>query len=393
MRHRPFFFHRDHLLIVLGAFLLLGILSFVTFKVSFLNPVAKALKAYSISDLYFEIQHFGKTPRESDAIAVVDVTDLADREELALLLERIASCQPACMGIDVIFEGLKADSVGNERLREVAGMIRDNSVFACKLVDYVSDSARFTSAVRSFFAEEESVQEGYVNLVNNLDNLPIRDLSLERKSRSGPVTSFPAAVVERFSGQDLGYKKKDFLINYRTVSFRVISPDDIEEQADFLENKIVLVGTVHEESDMHASPLGKMPGVMIQAYSVDTLLGKHLRAVPRVWIWVLAFILSYLFQVTVEWVVMTTGKNRSKATSTFLRESRIMPGILLSLWSIVLTYFSYVLFMRGGTCLDIALILAMFALTLESRKLYRSSVIALATRHKNKFLQNSIYVQ
>lgn len=388
-----FFFHRDHLLILLGAFVLLGLLRFITFNVSFLNPVARALDAYSLSDLYFEIQHFGKEPAESEAITIVDVTDCGDREELALLLERIAACEPACVGVDVIFEGLKADPAGNERLREVADLTRENTVFACKLIDYESDSSRFTSAVRSFFAGEEAVREGYVNLMNNLDNRPVRELSLERKCLDETVPSFATAVVEHYSGHDLGYKKKDQPINYRAVKFRTVSPDDIEEQADFLENKIVLVGTVHEESDMHASPLGKMPGVMIQAYSVDTLLGKHLRAVPRVWIWVLAFILSYLFQVTVEWVVMTTGKNRSKATSTFLRESRIMPGILLSLWSIVLTYFSYVLFMRGGTCLDIALILAMFALTLESRKLYRSSVIALATRHKNKFLQNSIYVQ
>ena len=85
-----FFFHRDHLLILLGAFVLLGLLRFLTFNVSFLNPVARALDAYSLSDLYFEIQHYGKEPAASDAIAIVDVTDCSDRGELALLLERIA---------------------------------------------------------------------------------------------------------------------------------------------------------------------------------------------------------------------------------------------------------------------------------------------------------------
>ena len=388
-----FFFHRDHLLILLGAFVLLGLLRFITFNVSFLNPVARALDAYSLSDLYFEIQHYGKEPAESEAIVIVDVTDCGDREELALLLERISACEPACVGVDVIFEGLKADPAGNERLREAAGLTRENTVFACKLIDYESDSSRFTSAVRSFFAGEEAVREGYVNLLNNLDNVPVRELSLERKCLDETVPSFATAVVERYSGHDLGYKKKDQPINYRAVKFRTVSPDDIEEQADFLEGKIVLVGAVREESDMHPSPLGKTPGVLIQAHSVDTLLGKTLKTIPKKWIWILAIVFAYLFQVTVEAVVMKTGKARDKVTSTFLRESRIMPGILLSVWSLVLCYIAYVLFVRGGICADISIILVMFALTLESRKLYRSSILALAARHDNKFLRNSIYVK
>ena len=388
-----FFFHRDHLLILLGAFVLLGLLRFITFNVSFLNPVARALDAYSLSDLYFEIQHFGKEPAESEAITIVDVTDCGDREELALLLERIAACEPACVGVDVIFEGLKADPAGNERLREVADLTRENTVFACKLIDYESDSSRFTSAVRSFFAGEEAVREGYVNLMNNLDNRPVRELSLERKCLDETVPSFATAVVEHYSGHDLGYKKKDQPINYRAVKFRTVSPDDIEEQADFLEGKIVLVGAVREESDMHPSPLGKTPGVIIQAHSVDTLLGKTLKTVSKKWIWILAIVFAYLFQVTVEAVVMRTGKARDRVTSTFLRESRIMPGILLSVWSLVLCYIAYVLFVRGGICADISIILVMFALTLESRKLYRSSILALAARHDNKFLRNSIYVK
>ena len=387
-----FFFHRDHLLILLGAFVLLGLLRFLTFNVSFLNPVARALDAYSLSDLYFEIQHYGKEPAASDAIAIVDVTDCSDRGELALLLERITACEPACVGVDVIFEGLKADPAGNERLREAAGLTRDNTVFACKLIDYQSDSSCFTSAVRSFFAGEESVREGYVNLMNNLDNTPVRQFSLERKLGEETVPSFATAIVEHYSGHGLGYKKKDQLINYRAVSFPVVSPDDIEEQADLLEGRIVLVGAAREESDMHASPLGKIPGVRIQAHSVDSLLGKTLKTVPKSLIWVLAVILAYLFQVTVEAVVRATGKSRDRATSTFLRESRIMPGILLSTWSLLLTYIAYVLFVRGGLCVDISIVLVMFALTLESRKLYRSSILALAARHDNSFLRNSIYV-
>ena len=73
-----FFFHRDHLLIVIGAFVLLGIVSFLTLNISFLNPVSRAWKAFSVTDPFFDIQHFGR-PEESRTIAIVDISDVTDR--------------------------------------------------------------------------------------------------------------------------------------------------------------------------------------------------------------------------------------------------------------------------------------------------------------------------
>ena len=197
--------------------------------------------------------------------------------------------------------------------------------------------------------------------------------------------------MEQFAGRSLENHGEDWLINYRNVGFRVIAPDDIEQEAGFLEGKIVLLGGVREERDAHVSPLGKMPGVMIQAYTVDTLLGKKVRYLPS-WInWILAFVLCFLFQVTVEALVKATGQGRRVVPATFLRESRIVPGNTLFLFSALLTYLTFVIFTKWGFCIDIAIVLTLFALTLESRKLYRSSVIALSKRYSGRFLQNSIY--
>ena len=85
-----FFFHRDHLLIVIGAFILLGVLSVVTYNISFLNPVAKALKAFSVTDLFFDIQHYGRS-EESGTVAIVDISDIEDRGDIAVLLN-VSSC-------------------------------------------------------------------------------------------------------------------------------------------------------------------------------------------------------------------------------------------------------------------------------------------------------------
>lgn len=385
-----FFFHRDHLLIVVGAFVLLGVVSFVTLNISFLNPVSRAWKAFSVTDLFFDIQHYGPSG-ESPAIAVVDISDVEDRGDLAVLLERVALCDPACMGVDAIFEGLRSDEEGNARLVDAVRTYGDKMIFTCKLTDYDRQAGCFSSSVHSFFADSLPIREGYANLKNNLDNLPVRKLSIQNKLGPNTVKSFPAAIVEQFAGRSLENHGEDWLINYRNVGFRVIAPDDIEQEAGFLEGKIVLLGGVREERDAHVSPLGKMPGVMIQAYTVDTLLGKKVRYLPS-WVnWILAFVLCFLFQVTVEALVKVTGQGRRVVPATFLRESRIVPGNTLFLFSALLTYLTFVIFTKWGFCIDIAIVLTLFALTLESRKLYRSSVIALSKRYSGRFLQNSIY--
>lgn len=385
-----FILNRDHLLITIGAFILLGVLSFITFNISFFNPVGKALKAFSVTDLFFEIQSYGK-PGESGVIAVVDISDVGERGEIASILERVALCDPACVGVDAIFEGYRSDAEGNAMLTEVVNAYKDKLVFTCKLTDYDSGAGCFTSSVHSFFADSVTVFEGFANLKNNMDNLPVRKLGVKSKLGQEEVLSFPAAVVERYSGHTLENHGEDWLINYRNVNFRVVSPDDIEEEADFLEGKIVLLGGVREERDMHSSPVGKMPGVLIQAHSVDTLIGKKVRYLPS-WInWVLAFVLCWLFQITVEAAVRTTGSGRRVVPATFMRESRIIPGITLFICSAILSYLTFLLFSKWGFCVNLATILMMFAFTLESRKLYRSSIIALSKRYSNRFLQNSVY--
>lgn len=391
MKGFRFVFHRDHLIITLGAFLLLWLLRFFAFNVTFLNPVAKALDSFRVTDLFFDIERIGSKPVESTDIAVMDVTDVIDRADLALLLERIDMCNPACIGVDLIFEGRKDDEQADAYLGEVAERISEKAVFAVKLTDYDSQTGAFAGATHSFFTGEHPVAEGYVNFINNLDAQPVRDLSTSRETAEGPVASFPAVLAERYAGRDLGFAGKDFLINYRPVAFPVVSPAEIEEKADQLEGRVVLVGTMHEERDMHNTPLGKMPGVQIQAYSLNTMLGRPVHVLPAWLKWLLAFVLCYLFQVSIEAVFRLAGRKREAASMTFIRESGIMPGLTLLLWTLLLSFVAYSCFRRHGLVIDSVLIIALFALALESRRLYRSLMMALGRKTKCRFVRDSIY--
>ena len=140
-----------------------------------------------------------------------DVTDVIDRADLALLLERIDMCNPACIGVDLIFEGRKDDEQADAYLGEVAERISEKAVFAVKLTDYDSQTGAFAGATHSFFTGEHPVAEGYVNFINNLDAQPVRDLSTSRETAEGPVASFPAVLAERYAGRDLGFGERDRL--------------------------------------------------------------------------------------------------------------------------------------------------------------------------------------
>ena len=393
MKISKFIFHRDHLIITAGAFLLLYILSFSTRNISFLNPVAKALDAFSVSDIFFEIAHSGRESEISDAITIVDMTDQYKRGDIAMTLEEINACNPSCIGVDLIFEGAKDDASGDETLTETARAISDKSVFAYKLTDYNSDTDSFSNAVHSFFTGTVNQSEGYVNFKNNLDSSPIRELSTSRMNNGEDVSSFSARLACLYAGRELDFRKKDLLINYRNVTFPVVSFDEILGNQDLIEGRVVLVGTVNEERDMHNSPLGKMPGVMIQAFSVDSLLGGDGMTAPKWIVWILSFILCYLFQVSLEAVVRFTTRKKDSISSTFSAEARSQGGIVFFIWSALLCYIFYIIFVRWQICVEGAVILAILALALESRKLYRALIIALSKKYHSRLIINSIYIR
>jgi hypothetical protein len=61
-------FHVDHLIIVLFTFAQLLIIGLFVFNISFLNPIATALKNFSITDTFFEIQHSEQDSISDDLI-------------------------------------------------------------------------------------------------------------------------------------------------------------------------------------------------------------------------------------------------------------------------------------------------------------------------------------
>ncbi|MBO4550759.1 MAG: hypothetical protein J5733_08515, partial [Bacteroidaceae bacterium] len=114
------------------AFLLIGMLRYVTFHVDVFNPVAQALKGFSTTDIFYDMM-LASPADTSSTIVIVDITQLHDRDSIAAALEEVDALEPIAIDIDVVFEHPK-EPVGDAHLVSVAATM-SNAVFSFKMMD------------------------------------------------------------------------------------------------------------------------------------------------------------------------------------------------------------------------------------------------------------------
>lgn len=64
---------RDHFIVTIIAFALMGFFAVVSVSVSFLNPVAQSFGNLSLTDMYYQIERYGVAPDTSELITIVDI--------------------------------------------------------------------------------------------------------------------------------------------------------------------------------------------------------------------------------------------------------------------------------------------------------------------------------
>ena len=147
--------------VVAFAFAAMGLLVALALNLSFLNPVAQTMKGFSLTDIYYHVlQEYG-TADTSRVVTIVDMTDLTDRGRIADVLGEIDSLHPKGIGVDIVFEGWKPDTLGDMRMMEVADGC-NSVIFSYRLRDYVNDSIGYAEETHSFFADVVPVKEGFV---------------------------------------------------------------------------------------------------------------------------------------------------------------------------------------------------------------------------------------
>lgn len=128
-------FHIDHVIVVGLVLVVIFLFTTIVNALSFFDPVKRSLDNFSLKDIYYEIIQEAETEHSSNIITIVDMSDVYRRDHIASIIEKIDSCEPAVLGVDIVFEGLREDSEGNDSLVDVISRATNKIVFASKLTD------------------------------------------------------------------------------------------------------------------------------------------------------------------------------------------------------------------------------------------------------------------
>ena len=261
-----------HCFVVLFAFATMGLMALLALNLSFLSPVAQVMRNFSLTDIYYHILKDTGSSEPSHVITIVDMTDIMDRDALASVIEDIEECRPKVLAVDMLFSGERDDSIGNAHLIRVAQQY-PNIVYSYKLGDYVDDSVGYTSEQHSFFTDEVSVKEGFTNFERTLYGAMKRSVSVRRRVNGEVRNSLALQVADIYADGKLEkVEADDYHINFCPRTYHVIPADSILQHRQWVENRIVLFGAMHEQIDTHTTPLGDIPGVELIAYSIQTML-------------------------------------------------------------------------------------------------------------------------
>jgi CHASE2 domain-containing sensor protein len=271
------------------AFLLLSLLRFITFNMDAFNPIARGLKGFSTTDIFYDMM-LASPADTSDVIVIVDITQLHDRDSIATALEEIDALEPAAIDVDVVFEYPK-EPVGDMHLVSVAATL-SNAVFSFKMMDPDRERKEFTRQAHSFFAEDLGIKEGFVNV----DRSMVRDIPLCLKMQGKNYPSVTACMMEVLQGKPFDFQQQQKMpIDYTPTVFRVIPYDSIQHYAQYITGHVVMFGGAYESIDMVYTPLGQMHGIKVLCYAIKTMLEKRQQIDCTGWLyWLLTFLFSYL---------------------------------------------------------------------------------------------------
>lgn len=365
-----------HIFITVLAFCIVGVLAMIAVNTSFLHPASRVVKEFSMTDAYYQILQETGVPDTNTNITIVDMSDLYSRKDLAVALQQIEECKPKSVGVDVVFEGLKEDTLGDEMIAQVASEY-DNIVFSYRLLDYENDDIGFATAVHSFFADSIKVNEGFTNIQRDLYGGIKRTLSLNRRCMGKDVPSFILKVAD-VDAKD--YDSDDVSINFTLTKFTVVQPDSILTHPELIKGKTVLFGAMKDETDMHYTPLGKMAGTELIAYSVQTLQEHNeVWKMPKWMLIAMSFVLVLFTQAGYEGY-SSFAKNRKNKAVRFVLSSSFTKSILVFLWLAFLGWASYVVFFKYNVSVNLGWALSAMAFLSLSRNFYDECATAIKTK-------------
>ena len=365
--------------ITLLAFGIVGVYALLALNLKVFSPVAKAIGDYSFEDFYYQILGSTSEQDTSRVVTIVDMTEQTDRRQLAELMMEVESFHPKVMGIDIVYEGLKEDTIGNQMVKEAAKECH-TAVFAYKLID------RTDEAIHSFFMPDDSIKEGFVNMPRQLYGGLKRSLSIGRTHQGELYPSFLKLVADQYADQEVvELADKELRINFTPKKFQVVHYDSLYEYKHLITDRIVLLGAMKEESDMHYTPLGKMAGTELLAFGVETLLKNNKVVKFPTWLsWIVSFVVA-LIAVILRSLYLQFAKNeRRHPLVSALLSTELAIGLVVFVIVAMTVWVSFILFCKFNVSVNLGFAIAAMAFAFTATNLYETIVKLFNKKIKKK---------
>lgn len=259
------------------------------------EPIGKSLNDIAVTDIFYASTRDDE-PVGNDKFLIIDTYD-SDRAEIAGAVDCASSAGAAVIGVDIIFSDATADSLATKALCDAMTRSRDLIVAAVHLNSWDEDSRSYVSTIATAL-DSLDLQFAYTNFITNSDNSYIRNYSV---AATGQTPSFAQSVSDRYrriyEDDNVIESTEEGIIDFTPQQFDVVDADDIAAIDSLALGRIVLLGAVNSDEDYHYTPVGAMSGVVIQAYSVDTILNSATTVVPAwaVWLICVAVVLAAAF--------------------------------------------------------------------------------------------------
>lgn len=300
------------------------------------EPIGKSLNDIAVTDIFYASTRDDE-PVGNDKFLIIDTSD-SDRAEIAGAVDCASSAGAAVIGVDIIFSDAAADSLATEALCDAMTRSRDLIVAAVHLNSWDEDSRSYVSTIATAL-DSLDLQFAYTNFITNSDNSYIRNYSV---AATGLTPSFAQSVSDRYrriyEDDNVVESTEEGIIDFTPQQFDVVDAEDIAAIDSLALGRIVLLGAVNSDEDYHYTPVGAMSGVVIQAYSVDTILNSATTVVPAwaVWLICVAVVLAAAFG----FIVLRDGfERRNVVASRYTYAVLGLGNIVYPTLTILLTMF------------------------------------------------------
>ena len=355
------------------AFGIVGVYALFALNFTLFNPLVQVLKQYSITDFYYQVIGSSAVRDTSRIVTIVDMKELYDRRDIAYALSEVQEQHPKVIGIDILFDGLKPDNPDGDSLIQAIAATDTSIVFALQYYDDSFDGQQYNSVKQSFFADSiPQLKQGLVNMPLDKYDSMRRKISIAKTVKGQLRPSMIKRLSDEYAEQEIVPLKDNMLnINWSPVEFRVIPYDSIADYGDYLTDRIVLFGSVHDDKDMHYTPQGNIPGIKLLAYGIESIVKQTTIKNSPWWVDViLSFIIVFLSKFAFEKAEKYVANHKNRFARIGLKATLAM-GILRFVCIAIAMYIGFIIFAKFNISINIALAIAAIAFIGAAEDLYK----------------------